>query len=171
MDNFASRLEYYIDNQLNMSIIEFEKKLELPNGAIHRAINGTNIGVDKIILIAQKCPELNIDWLLTGEGAMTEKESSLNGETDIMMEPTVKYHSINAVLEKLAKSLELQAESSKINAEANKASAEANKASAEAHKANAEALKANAESINNQSDTLKTISESNQKLVEILQKK
>ena len=86
MNNFSSRLLYYIDNELNISVREFEKKIHLAQGSIQRAINGTNMGIDKLQLISQHCPELNMDWLISGEGDMID-----NIHRSIAQEPKVNY--------------------------------------------------------------------------------
>ena len=74
MNNFSDRLLHFIDNQLHISVREFEKNLNLPQGTIQRAINGTNMGIDKLSLIAEYYPELNMDWLIGGDGPMFEPE-------------------------------------------------------------------------------------------------
>lgn len=104
MKTFSSRLKHFIDNQLNISVSEFEKILGIPNGGIHRALNGTNIGIDKITLIAKKYPTLNMDWLVTGEGTMFETDHTLNENQnqDQFMDPNVKYFSNSEVLDRLS---------------------------------------------------------------------
>lgn len=78
MKTFSDRLLHFIDNQLHISVREFEKNLNLPQGTIQRAINGTNMGIDKLQLIAEYYPELNMDWLIGGDGPMFESEKIKN---------------------------------------------------------------------------------------------
>lgn len=83
--NLGNRLRYFIEKQLFISIGEFEKKLEFSQGTIYRVINkGSNIGVDKIEVIAKKYPYLNMDWLIAGEGEMLEDLANVG-------EPSPKY--------------------------------------------------------------------------------
>lgn len=70
MIDFPSRLMQFIEYELHISVREFEKNVNLPQGTIQRAINGTNIGIDKIVAISKMYPDLNMDWLISGEGAM-----------------------------------------------------------------------------------------------------
>lgn len=51
----------------------FEEMCGLANGVI----NKINLGIrsDKLALIAEKCPDLNIRWLVTGEGKMLTENS------------------------------------------------------------------------------------------------
>jgi hypothetical protein len=74
MKSFSERLLYFIDNQLHISVREFEKNVNLPQGSIQRAINGTNMGIDKLQMISQHYPKLNMDWLIAGEGSMLDSE-------------------------------------------------------------------------------------------------
>lgn len=90
MNTFSDRLLHFIDNQLHISVREFEKNLNLPQGTIQRAINGTNMGIDKLTLIADYYPELNMDWLIGGEGPMFEPEKV---ENNLMSEPPQDYSS------------------------------------------------------------------------------
>lgn len=78
MNTFSDRLLHFIDNQLHISVREFEKNLNLPQGTIQRAINGTNMGIDKLKLIADFYPDLNMDWLIGGDGPMFEPEKFEN---------------------------------------------------------------------------------------------
>lgn len=76
MTNFSERLMYFIEKQLHISVREFEKNANLPQGSIQRAINGTNMGIDKLSLISQYYPDLDMDWLISGEGNMINKENT-----------------------------------------------------------------------------------------------
>lgn len=47
---------------------KFEQLVGVSNGYVTKI--GKSIGSDKQLLIRKACPDLNIDWLLTGEGEM-----------------------------------------------------------------------------------------------------
>lgn len=101
-ENFGERLRYFIEKQLFMNVKEFEKKCKFLTGTIHRAINnGTNMGIDKLSVIANNHPELNIDWLLTGEGAMIDPGNSILKNNQIM-NTNFKYSSSAETIDKLA---------------------------------------------------------------------
>ena len=62
-----NRLKKYIANQ-NLSIRDFEKSINVANSYVNSI--SKSIGIDKINLIVEKYPNLNLDWLLTGKGEM-----------------------------------------------------------------------------------------------------
>lgn len=61
-----------------LSIAEFERKCGLSNGAVSKMGDNTRRStIDRISIIF---PDLNITWLLTGEGEMIKKPSQSIGE-------------------------------------------------------------------------------------------
>lgn len=88
MTKFSERLMYFIENQLHISVREFEKNANLPQGSIQRAINGTNMGIDKLSMISQSYPNLNLDWLISGEGSMMDNEIK---SSNVVSEPMETY--------------------------------------------------------------------------------
>lgn len=114
MSNFSERLLHFIENQLHMSVSEFEKKCKFPNGTIQRALKGTNIGIDKVQVIGQLYPSLNLDWLLNGDGNMIDKS---------ILQPTA----IEKALLTLADSVSKMAENTSILANTNAVLASSNK--------------------------------------------
>ena len=68
------RLKQFIDSQ-GISPRQFEIKTELTNGVISRAIkNGTSLHGDSIVKIATCWKNLNMHWLLSGEGEMYKSD-------------------------------------------------------------------------------------------------
>lgn len=61
-----------------LTVSAFEKSIGASNGYVNSI--SKSIGVDKIELILEKYPILNIEWLLTGKGSMlkNENKSSVN---------------------------------------------------------------------------------------------
>lgn len=51
-----------------MTVSAFEKSIGVANGYVNSI--SKSIGIDKISLILEKYPNLNIEWLLTGRGEM-----------------------------------------------------------------------------------------------------
>ena len=60
----------------NMTIKDFEISINASNGYVNSISKG--IGEDKLSLIIEKYPNLNIGWLLTGLGTMINKADNIN---------------------------------------------------------------------------------------------
>lgn len=52
----------------NMSIADFEREINVANGYVNSI--SKSVGIDKLELIIEKFPSINIEWLLTGTGEM-----------------------------------------------------------------------------------------------------
>lgn len=115
----------FVDNHLHMTIREFEIHCEFTNGLIHRAIKGTNLGSDKLLIIAKKFPELNIDWLLTGEGAMIDANHTLMDNKNLEVNANIKYQENSDLITKLSSALLSLTENDKIRAENERIQAQA----------------------------------------------
>ncbi|MFD0701770.1 S24 family peptidase [Myroides pelagicus] len=59
-------------NSLNLTISSFEKEIKASNGYINNI--SKSISLDKISTLKNKYPNLDIEWLLTGEGEMIKSE-------------------------------------------------------------------------------------------------
>lgn len=68
------RIKKYIKNQ-KTSISSFEKSISASNGYINSI--SKSIGADKMLSISREYSNLNIDWLLTGEGEMLKPDNSI----------------------------------------------------------------------------------------------
>lgn len=64
----------------NISIIDFEKSINVANGYVNSI--SKSIGIDKINTILEKYPNLNIEWLLTGNGEMLKDSINNKDEQD-----------------------------------------------------------------------------------------
>ncbi len=69
--NVKERLKDFA-NSLNLTISAFEKEIKASNGYINNI--SKSISLEKISTLKQKFPQLNIEWLLTGEGEMIKNE-------------------------------------------------------------------------------------------------
>ena len=70
MKNTIGRIKEYIDFK-GITNQKFEKEVGFSNGAFASQLkNNRTIGVDKLENILKTYPEINIEWLLTGEGEM-----------------------------------------------------------------------------------------------------
>lgn len=61
------RIKIYLKS-INLSITAFEESINVANGYVNSI--SKSIGVDKIELILENYPKLNLEWLLTGKGDM-----------------------------------------------------------------------------------------------------
>ena len=73
MEDFKKRLLEFIERQYGMSQREFERMCDLAQGTIS-SIKNQGPTTETLWKIANKCPELNLNWLVLGVGNM------LNGE-------------------------------------------------------------------------------------------
>ncbi len=69
-ENMLLRLSHFIKSK-NLSIRAFEQNSGLSNATISRAIkNGTSFSTEHLEKISNAFPELNLHWLIKGEGEM-----------------------------------------------------------------------------------------------------
>lgn len=69
MEDFKNRLLEFISRQYGLSIRAFEEKCNITNGTIG-SIKVKGPSADVLSKISSTCPELNLNWLVTGEGNM-----------------------------------------------------------------------------------------------------
>lgn len=81
--NLKSRLIEFIASK-GMSIRRFEIECGLPNAYVSNIRN--NITSRRLEVITAKFPDLNLQWLMTGEGSMSRNESSEGSGTDADIE-------------------------------------------------------------------------------------
>jgi|SRR5690606_36546052 len=99
------RVKEFLNNQ-NITISVFEKSINASNGYVNSI--SKSIGIDKINIILEKYPNLNIEWLLTGKGEMLKKPETSN----IVSEPQTSYEkksNENEIIAMQKKLLESQA--------------------------------------------------------------
>lgn len=124
-----NRLELFI-NSLGISVRAFENIVGTSNGLIRKAIsNKTDIQSKWISKIVENFPQLNIVWLLTGNGEMLIPSEIIpyeeNDMISVISAPDAKYGSENTPEDSYIKSSDLLkalndiAESGKLNAIAN----------------------------------------------------
>lgn len=78
MSNSIQRLNQFIHKKA-MSIAAFEKKIGMSNNSFGKQLkNNGAIGSDKLENILIMFPELNPDWLLTGNGNMIKGTAQLD---------------------------------------------------------------------------------------------
>jgi hypothetical protein len=87
--NVKERIKKFIKHN-EMSISDFEKSIFAGNGYINSI--SKNIGIDRLNLILEKYPNLNLVWLITGNGEMltnsggkNEKNDTVGTNTDMLL--------------------------------------------------------------------------------------
>ena len=73
MEDFKNRILEYIESQLGISQREFEKRCGLAQGTIP-SIRVKGPSVDVWMKISNTYPDLNLNWLVAGRGAMLMQE-------------------------------------------------------------------------------------------------
>ena len=69
-----NRIKQYIDSK-NIKVSAFEKSLGMANATFGKSLkNGGSIGCDKLEKILNTYPDINLYWLVTGNGAMLKEE-------------------------------------------------------------------------------------------------
>lgn len=77
MSEVRERLKTFISSK-NMSIRKFEASINASFSYVNNMYK--SIGIDKIQLISDLYPELNIEWLFTGKGEMLKEQNTLTAE-------------------------------------------------------------------------------------------
>lgn len=98
-ENTLNRIKQYIDYK-GLTISSFERVVGMSNGSFASQLkNNKTIGVDKLENILTNFPDINTEWLLTGNGPMLKKnEKTITGEPD---EPYVTKPSKDELYERI----------------------------------------------------------------------
>ncbi len=72
--NFKERLVKFARERYDMGQTNFEAYTGIASGSINKIKDG--ISTVSLAKIAARCPELNLRWLLLGEGEMTEIQNN-----------------------------------------------------------------------------------------------
>lgn len=72
MDGVKDRIKLFV-KQIGITVQDFEKSIFVSNGYVNSI--SKSIGIDKIELIIEKYPNLNIEWVLIGKGEMVKGET------------------------------------------------------------------------------------------------
>ena len=86
------RLKEYISLK-NISQREFERRGGLPNGFVTNLVRG--MGADKILQIQQSFPDLNTNWLLTGDGEMLKESSPAEQREYPAIVKSIPYYNVD----------------------------------------------------------------------------
>lgn len=60
-------------NYLNIGQTKFEKECGFSRGFVNKLTDG--IGINKVLILYKKYPEINLEWLITGEGEMIRSKT------------------------------------------------------------------------------------------------
>lgn len=79
---FSNRLKAFIDH-LGTSITAFEARIGVSKGALAKPIkNGKTVGVEVLEKIFNEYPDVNLEWLVAGEGAMLKDVNVIIAASD-----------------------------------------------------------------------------------------
>lgn len=70
MSDFRARLEKFARERYDFGQNKFEAYCNIPRGTISKIRGGSGISTSTLAKICARCPELNVAWLLTGDGDM-----------------------------------------------------------------------------------------------------
>lgn len=90
--NVKSRLKKFVESQ-KITVTDFEKSIGVSNGYVNSI--SKNIGIDKICMLLENYPNVNLEWLFTGNGEMFK-----NGIVEM---PEVKFVDTNFLLDRIEK--------------------------------------------------------------------
>ncbi len=109
---FIDRLKLFIKSK-GLGQTKFEERVGFSRGYISKV--KTTIGADKLSNIVEAFPDLNLDWLITGKGKMTNtpvQPAAVEQTTDTLEENSIKYK--NKYLEILEENRTLRLEIEKL---------------------------------------------------------
>lgn len=66
------RLAIFIDYKTGGNKVEFARLLDWSPQYLHKMLKGDSMGIQPVISLLQKFPELNARWLILGEGMMLD---------------------------------------------------------------------------------------------------
>lgn len=89
MSDFKTRLIKFARETYDFGQNKFEEYCDIPRGTINNIKDGGGISTRTLTKISVKCPELNVGWLLTGYGKMTNTEDEEAGNR-----PTPSSHTL-----------------------------------------------------------------------------
>lgn len=78
-------MERFAREKFDFGQNKFEAYCNIPRGTISKIRGGSGISTSTLTKICAKCPDLNVAWLLTGEGEMTNSPSPA---------PTIEAHTL-----------------------------------------------------------------------------
>ena len=114
--DFIDRLKLFIKSK-GLGQTKFEERVGFSRGYISKV--KTSIGADKLSNIVEAFPDLNLDWLITGKGIMTNlstQSAPFGQKADTLEENSVEYK--NKYLEILEENRVLRLEIEKLRKEA-----------------------------------------------------
>ncbi|MEM9546082.1 MAG: hypothetical protein AAGA77_08915 [Bacteroidota bacterium] len=92
---FGERIKEYIDYK-RLSVRAFEQKSDLKNGAIYRVINnGTTLNGASITSLGKVWKDLDLNWLMTGEGVMLKDPKTVNEPANSYGKSQIESNEIN----------------------------------------------------------------------------
>ena len=96
MQNIFSRIRQFVDYK-GISNNEFGREIECSSGQIAQMLTyEKNFGIDKLLKIVSKYPEISLEWLLTGDGNMLKNDAKQTVRNDDNTHPSSQNFVLNA---------------------------------------------------------------------------
>lgn len=84
-------------NSENITIKDFERKIDCSNSTVYRIVCGKSIPTSKILLkIKTAYPKINLNWLVAGEGSMY---CDSNSTPEANESKTIEYSNLEAKID------------------------------------------------------------------------
>ncbi|HEY0740337.1 MAG TPA: helix-turn-helix transcriptional regulator [Chryseosolibacter sp.] len=104
LEDIGKRLSTFMEYK-NIGINELGRKSKMSGAQIHNIVKGKNYGINKLLNLIKVFPDLDISWLLVGEGTMLKQQQNSNESADKVSEDA--YYFQRATIEAYKSSVEV----------------------------------------------------------------
>ena len=99
MSDIGKRFREFVDYKRGgESYSKFAERLDMSNQRMNNLFNGIQFGIKVIDVLMRKFPELNIRWLVLGEGEMLLKEYKTKEEEKIRADLSFRIKEIESLI-------------------------------------------------------------------------
>lgn len=96
-----NRIKQFIDYK-GIAVSAFEKSIGMSNASLGKSLKtGGTIGADKLGNILKTYPEINLYWLVTGEGEMLTPDQSRDSKPELVAELKPQLSSVEILLREM----------------------------------------------------------------------
>lgn len=96
-----NRIKQFIDYK-GIAVSAFEKSIGMSNASLGKSLKtGGTIGADKLGNILKTYPEINLYWLVTGEGEMLTPDQSRDSKPELVAELKPQLSNVEILLREM----------------------------------------------------------------------
>lgn len=96
-----NRIKQFIDYK-GIAVSAFEKSIGMSNASLGKSLKtGGTIGADKLGNILMSYPEINLYWLVTGEGEMLTPDQSRDSKPELAVEQKPQLSNVEILLREM----------------------------------------------------------------------